>query len=198
MNKMIQWQVAKARELSDKAVSEFLPKNELLRWSGRPGFVATFNSREVLFSIIATVVITIIVVVIMGTPPPVPYYSAQFNDSLPLEFYALMSVTFCGLTLLFIGWVRQVCRYITTIGMYYAVTDSRLVIIKHGEIVSQLPIELIKTLAVSKKMFGNGSVVFNEGEDYFKENLLESPPKNIFAFFNVLDVDNVKACLNRL
>jgi hypothetical protein len=175
----IQWQIKKSRKITDKIVSKALPKEEKLQWSGRPGFVATFNSREFVFSILITVIISVIVLIIFG--------ESEFG----YEFNALLSVTVCVIALLFIGWVRQVYRYIATLGMYYAVTASRLVIIKNGKIIKEMKLELIKSTSISKKLFGNGSVVFNEGEDYLKHNLIEAPSKKVFAFFNVLDPYNV-------
>jgi len=204
----VEWQVNRIRKISDKAVSKVLIENEKIHWSGMPGFVATFNSREVVFSAIATTVIAIVVAVIMGTPPETylplsdtAHTTAHIPAGLPFEFYALLTVTVCGIALLFIGWVRQICRYITTLGMYYAVTPSRLVVIKHGKIVREMPVQSVKSTAIKKKLFGNGSIVFNEGEEYFKEHMLESPPaikKGIFAFFNVLDPDNALTILTNL
>jgi len=185
MNRLLQWQIKKSREITDKTVSNVLDDKEALRWSGAPGFVATFNSREFVLSIIITVIISIIAVIMFGNS----------SVGLPADFYALLSATVCVLTLLTIGWIRQIYRYITTLGVYYAVTDSRLVIIKRGKIISELPLAEVKSVSVSKKLLGNGSVVFNEGEDYLRSNLVESPTKKVFCFFNVLDVENVtKAC----
>jgi hypothetical protein len=172
--------VSKALGLSEESGK----RGEVLVWAGWPGFVATFNSREFVFAVTLTAIMTLIVVIMFGT------------SDLPIEFSAMMMVIVCSLILLFIGWVRQVCRYIKTLGMLYAVTDLRVVIIKHREIVAEMSIDSIKSVAVDKKskLFGNGTVVFNQGEDYFKNNMLEAPPnikKGVFAFFNVLDPDNV-------
>jgi hypothetical protein len=179
----LDWQILRARKTTDKAVTPILVEGETLRWSGAPGFVATFNSGEAVFAAIITAMITIITVIMFGT-----------TNHLPIEANAMLTAFTCGLILLFIGWVRQICRYVTTLGLYYAVTDSRIMIIKNKSIVAEMPIESIKSTAVKKKPFGNGTVVFNQGSDYFKRgNIIESPPnprKGVFAFFNVLDPSN--------
>jgi hypothetical protein len=192
INKLIQWQIKQARRITDKAVMKVLKRNppkadapaEVLCWSGSPGFVATFNSREFVFAVVITAVVTLISVIMLG------------DSDVPVEASAMMAVFVCSMTLLLIGWVRQVYRYIKTISMYYAVTDLRLVIIKNGRIADE--IDTVTSVSVSRKFFGNGSIVFNEGEDYLKNNLLEAPPRFIFAFFNVLDVVYVDKIVKRL
>jgi hypothetical protein len=120
------------------------------------------------------------------------------NDDFPIEATAVLASITVGLGLLLVGWVRQVCRYVKTLGMYYAVTDSRLVIIKWQRIVAEKPLESVISVSTdSKGFFGNGSIVFNEGEDYLKHNLLEAPTRKVFAFFNVLDPYNAVSAVTR-
>jgi uncharacterized membrane protein YfbV (UPF0208 family) len=189
MNKILQWQVERARKITDKAVEKVLvghddhgvlpPVREALLWTGSPGFVATFNSQEFFGAVAITVIVTIITTIMFG------------NVDFPVEVTAILAAFLCSMGLLFIGWVRQVCRYVKTLGMYYAVTDSRLVIIKNKRIIAQMQLCEIKNTAVHKRFFGNGSIVFNQGEDYLKNNPLEAPSSKVFAFFNVLDLENV-------
>jgi hypothetical protein len=75
--------------------------------------------------------------------------------------------------------------------MFYAVTDCRIVIIKNKRIIEELPLVLIKNVTVKTKLFGNGTVVFNQGDDYFDSNIIEAPTQRVMAFFNVIDPENV-------
>jgi hypothetical protein len=151
-----------------------------LRWSGSAGFVATFNAQEFNLAIVLTAVLSVIATVLFA------------NNEFPVWLNAVIAAFAVSMTLLFIGWVRQIARYTKTVGVLYAVTDSRLLIFRRKRIVAQMPIEAVVNTAVKKKFFGNGTVVFNEGEDFFQRgNILEAPTRRIFAFFNVLDPDNV-------
>ena len=182
MHAQIQNQVERSRKQSDKFVAGILPDNEKLLWSGRPGFVGTFNSHELFLSIIITAIITVIVLIITGD-----------DEFLPLEAKILFSVTTCAMLLLLFGWFRQLYRYFClTIGMYYAVTESRLVVIKHKAILNELPLRAVENTSVHKRLWGNGTVVFNQGSDYFEQNkMIEAPTNKPFCFYNVLDPDNV-------
>lgn len=153
--------------------------DETVRWSGSPGFVATFNSQEFLSALIITVIFTITATILMG------------NTTFPVQVSALLAAFVCSMSLLLVGWVRQVIRYAKTIGMYYAVTESRLVIIKHKRIVAEMSVESIESKSISRKFWGNGSIVFNQGDDYLENHMIEAPTNKVFVFFNVLDIENV-------
>jgi hypothetical protein len=184
VNRLILWQIKRSRKITDKAVTPLLSEGEVLCWSGNPGFVATFNGSELLFSIVITAVITLTVTIMSA------------GGELPIEANAVFTAFTCVIVLLFVGWVRQLCRYITTLGMFYAVTDSRLLIVKFGKIAAEMPLHEVKSTAIRKKLWGNGTVVFNRGEDYPR---VESPPNpsRLFAFFNVLDPDNCQLSIVR-
>jgi len=219
MRKLVQWQVERSRKVTDKAVEKvlfsgreippkagtrqeaLLPKAgtraEVLRWSGNPGFVATFNSHEFVMAIIITVIVTIISVILAGDSrsgglesPFSSYYVPQ-PVYIPPEVIALLAAFITSMSLLFVGWVRQVIRYIKTLGMYYAVTDTRLVIIKRGKITAEMPLSEISSTSVSRRFWGNGTIVFNQGEDYLKSHMIEAPTDKVFVFFNVLDLENL-------
>ncbi|MCL2037096.1 MAG: hypothetical protein FWG83_06910 [Oscillospiraceae bacterium] len=195
------WQVVRARIQSDKVVSAFLPEGEVLRWSGRPGFVATFNRYEFFAGVAVTAIITFISVVLLWHPPSTSTpFSSYIEVSLPPEIIAVMVAFFMSMMLLFIGWVRQIYRYMRTLTVYYAVTDLRLLIFKKKKIIAELPIESVRSVAISlkSKFYGNGTLVFNQGEDFFENrnknaNVIESPPnhREVFAFFNVLQAERV-------
>lgn len=209
MNRLLQYAISRSRKVTDKAVMKVLlseretptesgKRAEALCWSGSPGFVATFNRGEFFTAVAATIVITIISVILFYRSPNPPtdlnsHYHIDRAPPMPPEDIALLTAIICSIILLFVGWVRQVCRYIKTVGMFYAVTDERVLIIKHRKVVDEMPVESVTSMAVSRKLFGNGTVVFNQGADYFEKNpLIEAPTRKVFVFFNVIDPYNVE------
>ena len=177
--------IAKSRSRSDQAVSGVLQGGEILRWSGTPGFVATFNMIEFVTCTLFVSMIAFFAVVFFG----------HGDFGLPMWFYVAVATTVCSLILLFIGWIRQICRYIRTLGLLYAATDLRLLIIKRGKIIAEIPLDKIQSydMNICDIFFGTGTVVFNQGSGYFKVYEIESPPNpsKVFAFYRVLDPDNV-------
>ena len=184
--------IAKMRLYSDKAASVALTEGETLRWSGRPGFVATFNFKEVVTALVIIPIVTFMSIIVFGA-------SIDF----PIDLIAFVTVLVYMIAALFLGWVRQIYRYTKTLGMVYAITDSRLVIIKYKRIIGEIDVEAVESTAVYTKgrLFGNGTVVFNKGDDYFKKNkIIESPPnikKGFFVFFNIMDPDNVLTIIDK-
>ncbi|MDR0223345.1 MAG: hypothetical protein LBI38_07440 [Oscillospiraceae bacterium] len=181
---------ARLRERSDKAASGILAPRENLLWSGRPGYVATFNVREAAAAVPVIAIVAAVSVIVLGV------------DEFPAEFTAIAAASVSAIAMLFAAWVRQVIRYIKTINLYYAVTDERVVIARISgskvKIAAQQPLYGVKSAAVSRRFFGNGSFVFNMGEDYFeKGGVLESPERGVLAFFNIADVDGAAKALKR-
>ncbi|MCL2634361.1 MAG: hypothetical protein FWD34_07620 [Oscillospiraceae bacterium] len=180
MNRLIERFYNYARKQTDNAVSKAISDEEEILWSGRPGYVATFNMREVLGAIPVIAIISIVVGILFNT------------EQLPVDFFIIVTASGLFILLLFIAWLRQIYRYIKTINLFYAVTKTRIVIVKGRDVIREMPHESVENTAVTKKFFGNGSVVFNGGGDYFtKGNVIEAPTDKVFVFFNVMDVDGV-------
>jgi len=183
------------RKRTDKIANSFLEPGETLLWSGIPGFVDVISREDL--SLLPFFAVNAVIIYILFSYSRYFFYSgfARNPEPLPVFDYIITAEIIHILLILLLLTIRLLYRYFSTAGHVYAVTDRRVIIIRR-KIKREINITDIKTVSVDKRLFG-GSIVFNNGNDYFsKGGALNSHRRSLTAFFNIADLDGAMRSIN--